>query len=46
MNVSELELDNAAEYQDVVLFIRNMDLIKDKSRPRQFQNNSGEIYYE
>jgi len=46
MKVAEPELDPVDEYQDVVLFMKNMGLIKDKSRPRQFHNNIGEIYYE
>ncbi len=46
MNVSELELDHVAKYQDIVLFMKNIGLIKDKSRPRQFPNNIGEIYFE
>ncbi len=46
MNVVELELNHFAKYQDIVLFMKNMGLIKDKSRPPQFHNNIDEIYYE
>ena len=46
MNFIELELDYAAKYQDIVLFMKNMGLIKDKSRLEQFHSNIGEIYYE
>jgi len=46
MNISELELNHVDEYQDIVLFMKNMGLIKDKSRPRQFHKNIGEIYFE
>ena len=46
MNVVELELNHFTKYQEIVLFMKNIGLIKDKSRPRQFHNNSGEIYYE
>jgi len=46
MNVSELELDHTAENQDIVLFMKDMGMIKDKSRPRQIHNDIGEIYYE
>ena len=44
MIVSEPELEHVAEYQDIVLFMKNIGLIKDKSRPRQFQYKIGEIY--
>jgi len=46
MKVSELELNRFADYQDIIMFMKNIGLIKDKSRPRQFHNNTGEIYYE
>ncbi len=46
MKVSELELNHFADYQDIILFMKNIGLIKDQSRPRQFHNNTGEIYYE
>jgi len=46
MNVDELELDHVPEYQDIILFMKNIGLIKDKSRPQQFHNNIGEIYFE
>ena len=46
MNVAGLELNHVDEYQDIVLFMKNMGLIKDKSRPRKFHNNIGEIYFE
>jgi len=44
MNVAEIELNHFTEYQDIVLFMKNIGLIKDKSRPRQFQYKIGEIY--
>ncbi len=46
MNVDELELNHFPECQDIVLFMKNIGLIKDKSRPQQIHNNTGEIYYE
>ena len=46
MNVAELELNHFTDYQDIILFMKNIGLIKDKSRPQQFHNNTGEIYYE
>jgi len=46
MNIAEIKLNHFADYQDIVLFMKNIGLIKDKSRPRQFHNNTGEIYYE
>ena len=46
MTVAKLELNHFADYQDIILFMKNIGLIKDKSRPRQFQNNIGEIYFE
>ncbi len=46
MNFDELESDHYTKYQEIVFLMKNIGLIKDKSRPRQFQNNSGEIYYE
>ena len=46
MIVSEPELEHVAEFQDIILFMKNIGLIQDKSRPRQFHNNTGEIYYE
>ena len=46
MNTTEIELNHFAQYQDIVLFMKNIGLIKDKSRPRQFHSNTGEIYYE
>ncbi len=46
MNVDELDLNQVAEYRDIILFLKNMGLIKDKSNPRQFHNYIGEIYFE
>ncbi len=46
MKVSELELNHFADYKDIILFMKNIGLIKDKSRPRQFHKIAGEIYYE
>ncbi len=46
MNVDELESNHFAKYQDIVLFMKNMGLIKDKSKKQQFHNNICEIYYE
>jgi len=46
MNVGELESNNFADYRDIILFMKNIGLIKDKSKPRQFHNNTCEIYYE
>jgi len=45
MNVEKLELDHVTKYQDIILFMKNMGLIKDKSRPRQFHNNIGENFF-
>jgi len=36
MNVDELESNHFAKYQDIVLFMKNMGLIKDKSKKQQF----------
>jgi len=46
MNIDEIELNYFADCQDIVLFMKNIGLIKDKSRPRQFHSNTGEIDYE
>ena len=46
VKIAEIELTHFSDYQDIVLFMKNIGLIKDKSRPRQFHNNTGEIYYE
>jgi len=46
MNIAEIELNHFTDYKDIVLFMKNIGLIKDKSRPQQFHNNIGEIYYE
>jgi len=46
MNFSELESNNISEYQDVILFMKNMGLIKDKSKQWQFHYKTGKIYYE
>jgi len=46
MNIDEIELNHFADCQDIVLFMKNIGLIKDKSRPRQFHNIAGEIDYE
>ena len=46
MNIAEIELNHFADCQDIVLFMKNIGLIKNESRPRQFHNNTGEIYYE
>ncbi len=44
MNIDELELNHFADYQDIVLFMKNIGLIKDKSRKQQLHSNIGEIY--
>jgi hypothetical protein len=46
MNITELELNNGPRYQGVILFMKNIGLIKDRSQQRQFHNNMGKIYYE
>ncbi len=46
MNIAELELNYFDEFQDVVLFMKNIGLIKYKSRKQQFHNNMGEIDFE
>ena len=46
MNISKLELNKVTEFQDIILSMKIMGLIKDKSRQRQFHNNAGKIYYE
>jgi len=37
---------NISEYQDIILFMKNMGLIKDKSKQWQCHNKFGKIYYE
>ena len=46
MNWAKLELNHVGEYQDIILFMKNNGLIKDKSRGLQFHRNTGEFYYE
>ncbi len=46
MNFDELESNHYTKYQEIVFLMKNIGLIKDKSRSRQFQNKTGEIYYE
>jgi hypothetical protein len=46
MNIAELESNHVVQYHDMVLFMKNMGLIKDKSRKQQFHSNTGEIYFE
>ena len=46
MNIDELELNHVAEYQDLILFMKKMALIKDKLSKLLSQNKIGEIYYE
>ena len=46
MNATEIELDHFAEYQDIVLFMKNIGLIKDKSKSLQYHNNMDEINFE
>jgi hypothetical protein len=46
MNIDELELKHVAQYQDLILFMKKMTLIKDTSSKLQSQNKIGEIYYE
>ncbi len=43
MSVVEAELTPFAKYQDIILYMKNIGLIKDKSRSREFHNNKGEI---
>ncbi len=43
MSVVESELTPFAQYPDVILYMKNIGLIKDKSRSREFHNNKGEI---
>ncbi len=46
MNVDELELNHFSECQDIVLFMKNIGLIKDKSKSLQYHNNIGEVNFE
>ncbi len=46
MNATETELNHFAKYQDIVLFMKNIGLIKDKSKSLQYHNNIGEINFE
>ncbi len=46
MNIDELELNHVTQYQDFILFMKKMALIKDTSSKLQSQNKIGEIYYE
>jgi len=46
MNWAKLELNHVNEYQEIILFMKNMGLIKDKSKKQQFHNNMDEIYFE
>ena len=46
MSFDELESNHFTKYQDIVFLMKNIGLIKDKSRPQQFHSNTGEIYYE
>ncbi len=46
MNIDELELKHVAQYQDLILFMKKMALIKDKSSKLQSKNKIDEIYYE
>ncbi len=46
MNWAIRELNHVDEYQDVILFMKTMNLIKDKSRKQQFHKNIEGICYE
>ena len=46
MNWAEHELNHVVDFQEVILFMKNMGLIKDKSKKLQFHKNIGEICYE
>jgi len=46
MNWTKLELNHVNEYQEIILSMKNMGLIKDKSKKQQFHNNMDEIYFE
>ncbi len=43
MSVVETELTPFADYRDIILYMKNIGLIKDKSRSREFHNIIGEI---
>jgi hypothetical protein len=43
MNWVKLELNHVDEYPEVILLMKNMGLIKNKSRQLQFHKNIGEI---
>ena len=43
---TELESKNIPEYQEIILLMKNMGLIKDKSKQWQFHNKIWKIYYE
>jgi len=45
MNWAKLELNHVNEYQEIILSMKNMGLIKDKSKKQQFHNNMDEIYF-
>ena len=46
MNTTETELNHFAKYQDIVLFMKNIGLIKDTSKSLQYHNIIGEINFE
>jgi len=46
MNTTEIELNHFAKYQDIILFMKNIGLIKDKSKSLQYHNNMGEVNFE
>ncbi len=46
MNWAEHELNHDAKYQDVILFLKNIGLLKDKSKQLKFHNKPGRINYE
>jgi len=46
MNWAKLELNYVDEYQEIILFMKNMGLIKDESRKLRFHKNIGGLCYE
>jgi len=46
MNWAEHELNHVVDFQEVILFMKNMGLIKNKSKQLKFQNIVGKMNYE
>jgi len=46
MNYDKIELNNFAEYQQIILLMKTTRLIKNKSKQWQSHKNTGKFYYE